>query len=383
MRRLPTLLCLLTVVLVVVGVAISVGRDRPWDVVLFGLLALNLATVGALVLGHQPENRIGWFFLLFGVYVAFEEIAEGYGLLAADAHLPGGDVATWIVSWSWAGEGVAWAVIAASFPSGRLIGPRWRWIPWVASAGFLGCVIGVGFGTAYDSYYTGGVNPVAIESNVIPALLTIGLLLLVAAVAGAAASLVVRVRRSHGVERQQLKWFVFACCGVAVMVAVAAVLWSVAPTPVDIGLGLTFNLVPLAAGVAILRYRLYDIDVVINRTLVYGTLTAVLVATYLVSVLAFRVVLDPVTGKSDLAVAISTLAVAALFRPLRSRIQGLVDRRFYRQRYDAARTLEDFSGRLRQEVDLDTVSDDLRSAVRDTVQPAHVSLWLRDTGLTG
>jgi hypothetical protein len=379
MRRGPVVLWLLTAALVAVGVTFAmVGGLTPGEV-LFGLLALNLATVGALVLRHQPDNRIGWVFLLFGLYVGIEEIAEGYLLLATDLHLPGGVAANWFVSWSWSGEGAAWAFVGAIFPNGRLIGPRWRWIPWAATAGFVLSILGVGFGSAYDDFYASGVNPLRIDSPVVDALLPLGTIMLVAAIAGAVATLVVRLRRSKGVERQQLKWFVFACFGVVVTVTAASFFWAGAPNLVEAVLGITFNAVPAAAGVAILRYRLYDIDLVINRTLVYATLTVALAVVYLVSVLLLRLALTPITGRSDLAVAASTLAAAALFRPLRTRIQSAVDRRFYRRRYDAVRTLDSFTGRLRQELDLETVSDDLRAVVQGTMQPAHVSLWLRDT----
>ena len=377
MRRWVSFLWLLTAALVVVGVVFAIiGGITPGEV-LFGLLSLNLATVGALVLGRQPDNRIGWVFLLFGLYVGVEEIVEGYLLLATDLHLAGAVAANWVTSWSWAGEGTAWAFVAAMFPNGRLLGSRWRWIPWAATAGFALAIAGVGFGSAYDDFYANGVNPLRVDSPAVDALLPLGTAMLVAAIGGAAVTLVLRMRRSRGVERQQLKWFVFACFGVVLTVAAASLFWAQAPNLVEVGLGITFNAVPAAAGVAILRYRLYDIDLVINRTLVYVTLTAVLVATYFVSVLAFRVVLDPVTGKSDVAVAVSTLAVAALFRPLRGRIQAAVDRRFYRQHYDAARTLEEFSGHLRDEVDLSSLGTELRSVVHETMQPTHVSLWLR------
>jgi len=231
-------------------------------------------------------------------------------------------------------------------------------------------------------------NTLGLEAARLPLAILLGVFLplLPLCILASAVALILRFRRSRGIERQQLKWLATAGSVVAVVYLVTMVSTLMAsfmeeqPAWVS-GLQnlslLSFVLLPLAIGTAVLRYRLYDIDIVINRALVYGALTATLGGVYLGSVLLLQLVLSPLTDQSDLAVAGSTLAVAALFGPARRRIQTVVDRRFYRRRYDAARTVESFTGRLRREVDLEAVSADLRAVVRDTVQPAHLSLWLR------
>ena len=270
------------------------------------------------------------------------------------------------------------------FPDGRLLSPRWRVAAWVSLGLFATVVARFALVPGPLSDFPAIRNPFGLDAlaslTALPEDLLFSPLL-----ACAAAALVVRLRRSRGVERQQVKWFAYSAAMIPAFLIAGGTISALTDAADDSAVGHAFAFLfalilaglPISAGVAILRYRLYDIDRIISRTLVYGVLTAALVATYLVCVLLFRVVLEPLAGGSDLAVAASTLAVAALFRPVRARIQDVVDRRFYRSRYDAARTVGAFAGRLRQEVDLDAVSTDLRLVVVDAVQPAHVSLWLR------
>jgi hypothetical protein len=248
-------------------------------------------------------------------------------------------------------------------------------VGWVgAGAGTL-TLLATAFAPGPLSNYEWVDNPVGVEGLGLRALVDPSFLLCAAAALAAVASLVVRFRRSHGVERQQLKWVTTSGCLLIVSFALGGILTEVVSEPVGWACMLVgFSIMAVAVAIALLRYRLYDIDVVINRALVYGFLTATLAASYLASVLLLQLVLSP---SSDLAIAASTLAVAALFRPARSRIQGLVDRRFYRRRYDAERTLQSFGARLRDEVALDALTAELRGVVADTMQPAHVSLWLR------
>ena len=270
------------------------------------------------------------------------------------------------------------ALLFLLFPAGRLPSRRWRPLVWLIGAVTLAYVLATALNPGPLYYLPGVDNPLGVEGAdaVLGAIVDGAGTVAIVTILAAVASLVARFRRSRGQERQQLKWLVYAAALLFLSAPVQPLLSELEVAGVaisDMVFGALIALIPIAVGIAILRHRLYDIDLVIRRTLVYATLTATLGAAYLGSVLLIGLAV----GRSGFAVAVSTLAVAALFRPALSRIQAVVDRRFYRRRYDAGRTLEAFGGRLRDELDLETLTADLRGVVRETVQPAHVSLWLR------
>jgi hypothetical protein len=272
------------------------------------------------------------------------------------------------------------------FPTGRLPSRRWRWVAWLTGALVLVGVITSAFSSGALMGVLGPIrNPLGIEgfTEVYKALLYITSIVPFGAVV---LSVFMRLHRSVGVERQQIKWFAYAAAASVIATTLAYLIPLVIDTPLwfeRMGFALniaTIPAIPTAIGIAILRHRLYDIDLLINRTLVYGPLTAMLALVYFGGVTATQAILQTLTGQAELpqlAIVVSTLVIAALFNPLRRRIQSFIDRSFYRGKYDAVKTLEAFSAKLRNETDLDALSDDVMSVVSETVQPAHVSLWLR------
>jgi hypothetical protein len=348
------------------------------------LFVVVFASTGALVASRVADNPAGWLMTFAALSFTIGGLCDGVYRTVQDSGAAAlAAFTSWVTAWIWmAGIAPVATFLLLLFPDGHLPSPRWRPVAWLSGFSLAALILGLATtpGTFED---TDVANPVGIPAPRVMELLTgASLALLGVCILLCCASLVVRYRNAGHEQRQQLKWLAWAIPIVVAFLVASSLVQSGGPTAraVDIGNALSavgLMAVPVAIACAILRSRLYDIDVVINRTLVYATLTVTLAVVYLSSVLLLRLALTPLTGKSDLAVAASTLAVAALFRPLRTRIQTVVDRRFYRRRYDAALTLQSFTGRLRQEVDLETVSSELSSVVRDTMQPAHVTLWLR------
>jgi hypothetical protein len=358
---------------------------------LASVVMLAFPTVGVLIATRQPANAIGWLFLATGVSAALEDVLLGYAthaLLADPGSLPGGAAFGVLADVLWVPTlvcGITFLFLL--FPDGRLPARGWRWLVRFTIALAVGYAIGTILlpGPLYF-FETLARNPfgvVALRPVAQAAVDLGGMAVLPTAIAGMIA-LGARFRRSGREARQQIKWL-FLLAAVFAPLTPLLVVFSEADVRVgdvviaDVLFEIPLVAIPVCVGVAILRYRLYDIDVVINRTLVYAALTASLAGAYFACVLLFQLALSPVTEESGLAVAGSTLAVAALFRPARARIQAAVDQRFYRRRYDAQRTLDAFTGRLRDELDLDALRADVRAVVRETVQPAHVSLWLRSS----
>ncbi len=393
-------LCVLCVALATASqiLALLNGRTLGEIFITFAILTVSFSVVGALITSQRPENPIGWIFLavgfFYGLLTAGEEYAI-YALLTNPGALPLGAEASWLGQWIWApGLGLILVFLPLLFPDGHLLSRRWCPVGWLGglSVGLI-CVLtsivlwperGLalvrpgGFAGEVEEWRSGVLDWLQLKLAV-PMMLVAGL--------GAVISLFVRFRRARGDERQQIKWFASAAALTLVWIIMFAVVFGellIAGGGLPEVTGALSGLlvlpsIPIATGIAILRYRLYDIDLIINRTLVYGSLTVMLALIYVGSVATTQAIFGALTGQEEqpqLAVVVSTLAIAALFMPLRRRIQSFIDRRFYRRKYDARKTLEAFSAKLRDETDLNQLSDELVGVVRQTMQPAHVCLWL-------
>jgi hypothetical protein len=348
-------------------IALIVSLNTPAYFFWVGLtvIAIGYSVIGAIIASRLPSHPIGWICCAIGLIAAVDHFGGEYAvyaLLARSEALPGSQAMLWLQSWFWMLFVALLVFLLLLFPNGRLPSRRWRPFAW-------GSVAIISFGVIWSSIISPDVRPDAPPSPIQLSVLLLGLV--------AAASVVVGRRNARGIERQQIKWLLWAGAiffvGPTFQIAVSYVLRVEGFWALWVGnlLGVVSGLAgPIGIGVAILRYRLYEIDTLINRTLVYGSLTTVLVTVYFGGVAATQTIFRALTGQEEqpqLAIVVSTLAIAALFNPLRRRIQGFIDRRFYRRKYDAAKTLEAFSAKLRDETDLDALSDDLVGVVKETM----------------
>jgi hypothetical protein len=357
---------------------------------------LAFTIVGALIASRRPENPIGWICLVAGLFWTLIVLDGQYTAyaLATTGVVPFPAAVAALNQWLWVPPvGLLSIYLILLFPDGKLPSRRWRPLAWFSGAVLIMVSLAIALAPGPLPDLGGVRNPFGLEghpwiadaSNVIPVLMPL------CAVASAL-GLVLRYRRSGSEEREQIKWIAFAGSFVGLM-SLITVFSALIFAPLFLGasgtqplwLGvlqdvelLSFAGIPVAVGIAVLRYRLYNIDLLINRALVYASLTATLALVYFGGVVSLQYLFRALTGHgSTLAVVVSTLAIAALSSPLRRRIQAFIDRRFYRKKYDARKTLEAFSTKLRDGTDLDALSNDLVGVVRETMQPAHVSLWLR------
>jgi hypothetical protein len=357
-------------------------------------------TVGALVASRRPRNAVGWLLLSAGAFLIAAGLALDYavnGLVTRPGALPEaaliGAIGNALRS---AGFYLIVTFLLLLFPTGRLPSPRWRWLAWATA---IVIIVAIGSQSLGANLSTGSeqlatiANPIGvIPAGVADLLQTIfGFFLTFACIIGCCASVVVRYRRAGGVERQQIKWLAFA--GVWAALAFLVVIVGVFSNNDLLASSMTFYIglvgIPIAVGIAILRHRLFDIDVIINRALVYGLLTALLAGLYFAGVVGAQALVNVIAGREitgspsqepPVVIVITTLVIAALFQPLRRGIQRLIDRRFYRRKYDAARTLTQFGETLRTDVEIGALTEHLVTVVNETMQPSHISLWLRHGG---
>jgi hypothetical protein len=384
-------LCGLSVALAVASVALAaLNGTSPWQLVVehLGVGAVSAASfpvIGALIVPRQPRNWFGWLLLVYGVVLGTFVFTQQYALVALGLSpvgwsLPGGELTSWLAAWTnLPGIGLGSAALVLLFPDGHLPSRRWRPLAWAVVAAI---VVPTGAQAALNWPLRGAElardNFVG-TTETTDAVLGISLLLAEVLAIPCVVALVLRFRRARGVLRQQIKWFAYGGI-ISLPLQLSVPISFTGAFPESLAAVLEFLTVPILGGaiaVAMLRYRLYDIDRILNRTLVYALLTAALAGVYAVGVLVVGQAFTAGREPTGLVVAATTLTVAAIFQPLRRRIQDLVDRRFNRRRYDAARTIEGFSARLRQQTDLDALTADLVAVVDQTMQPTQATLWLR------
>jgi hypothetical protein len=395
-------LAALSVVFLVGGVALartvrSTALELPYgsvgaadSFVLTSATVLTFSVVGAIVASRHPRNTIGWIFCAVGLEAGLGSLAGGYAeswLASGRGSQSLGATAAWFASWAWIVQTIAVTFLLLLFPDGRLPSPRWRPVSWLAALGLGGLVLSYALEAGPLGDFPQVVNPYGIDSPIVGVVESASGFALVGSMVASAISVIVRARHAGRVERQQIKWLAYGGAVVVgtTLLAILISIWSVTVSIAVINLAVLT--LPVFTGIAIVRYRLYEIDIIINRSLVYVSLTAILFGVYFGGVTAIQALFRTISGQEQLpqlVIVASTLVIAALFNPLRRRIQAFIDRSFYRRKYDAAKTLEGFSKKLRDETDLEALSGDLVGVVRETMQPAHVSLWLRprsDVGL--
>jgi hypothetical protein len=387
MRARNLALVLWAVSVSLVGSALVLGLANQPEVPFFDaplmIIPPTFATLGALISTRRPGNVMGWIFLATGILGGMQLFSGQYANVALAPNspaLPGGALAAWFAMLAQNSFPVSILFLVLLFPDGRLPSRRWRPLAWAMGV-FLSATLVIGaLSPGPFPEFPSANNPFGVEGATVSGpLLVAGQLGGLACVIATLLSLILRFYFSRGEERLQLKWFTYA---VTVGISTPLLLSSLAPAVFQ-AVGpfawmVAFLSLPVSAGVAILKFRLYNIDLIINRTLVYGPLTAMLVTLYVGGVLLLQYAFRALSGgESQLAIVASTLLIAALFNPLRRRVQNFIDHLFYRKKYDAAKTLEAFSARLRDETDIEALNSELLSTVQETVQPEHVSLWLR------
>jgi hypothetical protein len=382
------LLWVLTVVFCVLSLFMPNEQNGLNSLLLLATWLVASSSVGAIIVSRRPGNPVGWILCAVGFLFAsslFSGLYAFRALVSSPGSLPAGEVAAWFHAWVQNPAYLLFIYLFLLFPDGRPLSHRWRPLLWI---------VGIVFATSIlvGAFYPGPIsglepvrNPLGIEAarGILVFAGRLLLYLFTALLLASAVCVYLRFRRGSGTERQQIKWLAYAAAllgATALVGAVGDLLLGGLGWWFLLLLGAVFLGVPLSIGAAMLHYRLYEIDLIINRTLVYGALTALLALVYFSGVAATEAVFRTLTGQQEqpqLAIVVSTLVIAALFNPLRRRIQGFIDRRFYRRKYDARKTLEAFSAKLRDKTDLEALNAELVGVVRETMQPAHVSLWLR------